>query len=92
MAVGARWTCSVRLTEAPWSPEPPGRWQRAARGAAQLADLVDDVQQNAVEADSDPLPGRRHADTDLPTADTDPAAAVDQPVDLHRRGLWSDGR
>jgi hypothetical protein len=40
-----------------------------------LAGVVDDVQEDAVEADSDALPGQGHADADLSAADADHARA-----------------
>ncbi|MGK5741438.1 hypothetical protein [Micromonospora sp. URMC 103] len=50
------------------------------------------MQKDAVEADPDPLTGKRHADADLPTGDADAAAGVDGAVDLDggglRRRLW----
>ncbi|MFG3302902.1 hypothetical protein [Micromonospora chersina] len=49
--------------------------------------VVDDVQEDPVEPDLDPLTGKWHADADLPAADADPAAGVDDPVDLDGGGL-----
>jgi hypothetical protein len=49
-----------------------------------VAGFVDDVQQDAVQADAHALAGQRRADADLFAGDVDAAVDVDQPVDLDR--------
>ncbi|WP_091562532.1 hypothetical protein [Micromonospora pattaloongensis] len=46
------------------------------------------MQEDAVDADPDPLSCEGHADADLPAGDADAAAGVDDPVDLDGGGLW----